>query len=95
MPECFLETPFESLPIADRFTDDRLIASSLPSWGATDSDKIQPAIFAHEDTTHTQDPASNGCRALRGIPMLSDSWVARKELWQVGDLVHCDADHAI
>jgi len=83
MPDCFLDVPFASLPVAARYTNDSLMAEAPPSWGTTEAERIQPAIFAHEDTTSTHDPASNSCRALRSLPMLSDSWVPRKELWQV------------
>ena len=83
MPFCFAETPYESNPIAGRYTDDTLMSAPVTSWGVADANRIQPAVFAHEDTTESHDVASNCCRALRGTPLLSDNWLPRREYWQV------------
>eukprot|EP00951_Prasinocladus_malaysianus_P046974 scaffold648314_cov47-Prasinocladus_malaysianus.AAC.1 len=69
MPEYFTTSPYESLPIAARYTDDSLMAAPVQTWGVEDETRIQPAIYAHEDTAFSQDIPSNSCRALRGQPM--------------------------
>lgn len=83
MPDCFLETPFDNLPIAARYTDDKVMVPPLPTWGVRDDERIQPTIYAHEDSAETHDLASNSCRVLRSTPLLSDAWLPRRELWQV------------
>lgn len=91
MPGCFTRTPYESLPIAGRYTDDSLMARPIPTWGVRDSERIQPSIYAHEDTPETHDMATNSCRSLRGTPLLSDRWLPRREYWQVRFGITCDA----
>lgn len=61
----------------------QVFAAPQPSWGMDPSYQIQPRVYPLHDSTRQHSIPSGGVRALRGSPMLCETWLPRKEVWQV------------
>ena len=67
-----------------RYSEDKAFTAVQPSWGMDAAYAIQPRVYPiHDSTTHDA-AASGAVRALRGVPLLCERWMPRRETWQVG-----------
>ena len=60
-----------------------MYATPQPSWGMDSSCAIQPRIYPLHESSARDDVASVSVRALRGVPLLVERWLPRREVWQM------------
>ena len=51
MPEGCKQMPYVSLEVANRYSDDKAYAPTLPSWGMDEGHAIQPRLYHLHDST--------------------------------------------
>ncbi|PNH08745.1 Primary ciliary dyskinesia protein 1 [Tetrabaena socialis] len=76
--------PYITLDVGSRYSDDRVYGAPEPSYGMGHPDyAVQPRLYDIHHSGRHEAPASGAVRALRGGPVLADTWLVRQDTWAV------------
>ncbi|KAF5829844.1 hypothetical protein DUNSADRAFT_15429 [Dunaliella salina] len=81
MPSSMMVAPYTVHEIGNRYTLDAVASTPEPSWGMDMDALIQPRQYPFYDSTAEEAPSSGSVRTMRGVPLLSERWLPRKDTW--------------
>jgi len=81
MPSSMMVAPYTVHEIGNRYTLDAVASTPEPSWGMDMEALVQPRQYPFYDSTTEEAPSSGSVRAMRGVPLLSERWLPRKDTW--------------